>query len=96
MGGGQREAFEGISRIRYEGPGTRNPLAFRHYDAEALVEGQPMREHLRFAVAWWHAFRGTGSDPFGAPTMRRPWETKGDTLDAALDRVAVEIGRAHV
>jgi xylose isomerase len=81
------EAFPGIPKIRYEGPSTRNMLAFRHYDADALVEGKPMRDHLRFAVAYWHSFRGTGSDPFGAPTMLRPWERGGDPLAAAVSRV---------
>jgi xylose isomerase len=83
------EAFSGIGRIGYEGPATKNMLAFRHYDADALVEGKPMRDHLRFAVSYWHTFRGTGSDPFGPATMIRPWETAGDSLPAALRRVDV-------
>ena len=83
------EAFPGIPKIRFEGPTTKNMLAFRHYNADALVEGRPMRDHLRFAVAYWHTFRGTGSDPFGAPTMLRPWETHGNVLTAAMDRVEV-------
>ena len=83
------EAFPGITKIRYEGPSTKNMLAFRHYDPDALVEGKTMRDHLRFAVSYWHTFRGTGSDPFGAPTMIRPWEKGGDTLEAAISRVAV-------
>ena len=83
------EAFPGITKVRYEGPATKNMLAFRHYDPDALVEGKTMRDHLRFAVSYWHTFRGTGSDPFGAPTMIRPWEKGGDTLEAAISRVAV-------
>lgn len=83
------EAFPGITKIRYEGPATKNMLAFRHYDPDAIVEGKTMRDHLRFAVSYWHTFRGTGSDPFGAPTMIRPWEKGGDTLEAALTRVEV-------
>jgi len=83
------EAFPGIAKIRYEGPATKNMLAFRHYDPDAVVEGKTMRDHLRFAVSYWHTFRGTGSDPFGAPTMIRPWEKGGDTLEAALSRVEV-------
>jgi xylose isomerase len=83
------EAFPGITKIRYEGPATKNMLAFRHYDPDSLVEGKTMRDHLRFAVSYWHTFRGTGSDPFGAPTMIRPWEKGGDTLEAALSRVEV-------
>ena len=84
-----REAFPGIGRIKYEGPATKNMLAFRHYDADALVEGKPMRDHLRFAVSYWHTMRGTGSDPFGPGTMVRPWETESDPLQAALARVDV-------
>ena len=83
------EAFPGIPHIRYEGPATKNMLAFRHYDPDALIEGKTMRDHLRFAVSYWHTFRGTGSDPFGAPTMIRPWEKGGDTLEGAVSRVAV-------
>ncbi|MEI7861135.1 MAG: xylose isomerase [Planctomycetota bacterium] len=83
------QAFPEIGAIRYEGPATENMLAFRHYDASELVEGVPMRDHLRFAVSYWHSFRGTGSDPFGAPTMQRPWETRGDTLEGALNRAEV-------
>ncbi len=83
------EAFPEILRIRYEGPNAKSRLAFRHYDADALVEGRPMRDHLRFAVSYWHSFRGTGADPFGPGTMIRPWETGGDSLDMALRRVDV-------
>ena len=83
------EAFPGIPKIRFEGPATKNMLAFRHYDPDAVVEGKTMRDHLRFAVSYWHTFRGTGADPFGAPTMIRPWEKGGDTLEAALSRVEV-------
>jgi xylose isomerase len=83
------EAFPGIGTIRYEGPQTKNMLAFRHYDPDALVEGKPMRDHLRFAVSYWHTMRGTGGDPFGPGTMVRPWETESDPLKAALKRVDV-------
>jgi len=82
-------AFPDVSPIRFEGPATRNMLAFRHYDADALVEGKPMRDHLRFAVSYWHTLRGTGSDPFGPGTMVRPWETDGDPLAMAIRRVDV-------
>ena len=83
------EAFPGIGKIKFEGPTTKNMLAFRHYDADALVEGKPMRDHLRFAVSYWHTMRGTGGDPFGPGTMVRPWETESDPLKAALNRVDV-------
>ncbi len=81
-------AFPEIEKIRYEGPDSRNPLAFRYYNPDEVVEGKPMREHFRFSVAYWHTFRGTGSDPFGAPTMIRPWEG-ADTVENAINRVRV-------
>jgi xylose isomerase len=67
-------AFPEIDRISYEGAASKNPLAFRHYNADELVEGRSMRDHLRFSVVYWHTFRGTGSDPFGPGTAVRPWE----------------------
>jgi xylose isomerase len=82
-------AFPDIAKIRYEGPESRNPLAFRHYNPDELVEGRPMREHFRFSVAYWHTFRGTGSDPFGAATMQRPWEAATDSVENAVHRVQV-------
>jgi len=82
-------AFPDITKIAYEGPKSKNPLAFQHYDAEALVEGRPMREHLRFSVAYWHTFRGTGSDPFGPGTAHRPWEAATDSVENACNRARV-------
>jgi xylose isomerase len=82
-------AFPEVSKIRYEGPGSRNPLAFRHYNAEELVEGRTMKDHLRFSVAYWHTMRGSGADPFGPGTMLRPWEAAADSVDNACRRVRV-------
>lgn len=82
-------AFPDIGPIRYEGPDSKNPLAFKYYDPDERIEGRSMREHLRFSVAYWHTFRGTGSDPFGAPTMQRPWEGPQDTVENAVGRVRV-------
>jgi xylose isomerase len=76
-------------RIPYEGPDSKNPLAFRHYNAAEIVEGKSMADHLRFAVCYWHTFRGTGSDPFGPGCAVRPWEDGTDSLDMALKRVDV-------
>ncbi|MCX8139565.1 MAG: xylose isomerase, partial [Gemmataceae bacterium] len=81
--------FPDIPRIEYEGPESKNPLAFRHYNPEEVVEGKPMKEHLRFAVCYWHTFRGTGSDPFGPGCAVRPWEDGSDSLEMALKRVDV-------
>ena len=81
--------FKNIDRISYEGPQSKNPLAFKHYDAGELVEGRSMREHLRFAVVYWHTFRGTGSDPFGVGTMQRPWDDGSNTVSNAQKRARV-------
>jgi xylose isomerase len=82
-------AFPDVSKIKYEGPDSRNPLAFRCYNANELVEGKPMKDHLRFSVAYWHTFRGTGADPFGPGTMLRPWEGPADTVENAIRRARV-------
>ncbi len=81
--------FPDVPKIKYEGPDSTNPLAFRHYNPDEVVEGKPMRDHLRFAVAYWHTFRGTGSDPFGPGTMLRPWEDGTDSVAMAQKRVRV-------
>lgn len=82
-------AFSAIEKIRFEGPRTKNQLAFRHYDENELVEGRSMKEHLRFSVAYWHTFRGTGADPFGPGTAVRPWEAATDSVENAKNRVRV-------
>ena len=82
-----KSAFPEITKIGYEGPGSKNPMAFKHYDADAVVAGKTMREHLRFAVVYWHTFRGTGSDPFGAGTMQRPWDDGSNSVANAQKRV---------
>src|ERR1700744_278252 len=84
---GQKEFFKGVGSIRYEGPGTTNPLAYRWYDASKMVAGKTMKDHLRFAVAYWHSFVGNGADPFGEPTHIFPWNEKGDAVDRAKDKM---------
>src|SRR5271165_5643573 len=81
------EYFKGISRIEYEGPKTRRALAFRHYDPNEMIGGKTLKDHLRFSVAYWHAFRGTGTDMFGSPTILRPWEAGGDPMAVAGARM---------
>src|SRR5258707_11287277 len=66
------DTFANISQIPYEGPKSKNPLAFKHYHPDELVEGKSMREHLRFSVVYWHTFRNRLTDPFGAGTAVRP------------------------
>jgi xylose isomerase len=82
-------AFPEIQKIRFEGPQSKNPLAFRHYNESEIIEGKSMKDHFRFAVSYWHTFRGTGSDPFGPGTMQRPWEAAQDTVENAVNRVGV-------
>jgi len=55
--------FPNVTKIKYEGPGSTNPLAFKHYDPQEIVMGKTMKDHLRFAVCYWHTFKGTGADP---------------------------------
>jgi xylose isomerase len=84
--------FAAIPPIRYEGPDSTRPLAFRHYDRERRVLGRTLEEHLRFAVCYWHSFSWPGNDVFGAGTFRRPWLEGGDPMQAARlkTRVAFE------
>ncbi len=77
------EYFKGISKIQYEGPASKNPLAFKYYNPNAVVGGKTMKEHLKFSVAYWHTFKGEGIDPFGAATMVRPWNHISDPMDKA-------------
>jgi len=79
--------FAGIPAIPYEGPGTDNPLAFRHYNSAEVIEGKTMKEHMRFGIAYWHSFRGTGADPFGPGTIIRPWEKGKDEISVAKTRM---------
>ncbi len=81
--------FPEVEKVRYEGPESKNPLAFRHYNADEKIEGKSMKDHFRFAVCWWHTFRGMGGDPFGPGCHRRPWEDGTDSLDMATKRVRV-------
>lgn len=74
--------FGDLAPLRYEGADSRNPFAFRHYDADAKVGGKTLREHLRFAVAYWHSFAWEGGDPFGGRTFERPWYPQ-DSMEAA-------------
>ena len=82
-------AFPNIDLIKYAGPDSTNPFAFRWYNANEEVEGQTMRDHLRFSVVYWHTFRGTGADPFGMGTMIRPWDDGSSSVDNAIARVRV-------
>ncbi len=82
-------AFPEVESIRYEGPNSTNPLAFRWYNPDERIEGKTMKEHLRFSVVYWHTFRGQGADPFGPGTAQRPWDDGSSSLENALRRVRV-------
>jgi xylose isomerase len=77
---GSKEYFPQIGKISFEGPESKNPLAFKHYQETKVVAGKTMKEYLRFAVAYWHSFCGTGTDPFGSSTRNMPWENPTDPL----------------
>ena len=74
--------FADLPTVRFEGPDSTNPLAYRHYDPARIVLGRPLRDHLRLAVCYWHSFVMNGADPFGAPTIQRSW-MGGDPMTAA-------------
>ncbi len=81
------EAFQDVPNIPYEGPNSRNPLAFKHYNPEETVAGKPMREHFRFSSAFWHTMRNPLADPFGVGTARMPWDDGSQSIDNARRRV---------
>ena len=83
---GNKEYFKGINDIKYEGKDSKNPFAFKYYDPDQIVAGKSMRDHFKFAVAYWHSFCGDGSDPFGQPTQKFPWDVSNDPLQAAKDK----------
>ena len=85
------EFFPDIKPIEYEGADSKNPLAFKHYNAEEVIEGKSMKDHLRFGIAYWHTMRGMGNDPFGPGTAVRPWESANDDVANAQNRARVFI-----
>jgi xylose isomerase len=81
--------FPDVPRIQYEGPKSKNPFAFKHYNPDEIVDGKSMRDHMRFAAAYWHVMRNGLSDPFGGPTALMPWDDGSDSIDNALKRADV-------
>lgn len=79
--------FEKVQKITYEGPESKNPLAFKYYNPEEVVMGKTMKEQLRFAMSYWHTFTYMGSDPFGSGTMFRPWDNHECSMEVAKERV---------
>lgn len=79
--------FEGIGKINYEGPKSKNPLAFKYYNPDEVVMGKTMKDQLRFAMSYWHTFTYMGNDPFGNATMFRPWDNAECSMEVAKERV---------
>ncbi len=84
---GEKEFFKGIQQIQFEGTESSNPLAFRWYDENKLIAGKTMKDHLRFACAYWHSFVNTGGDPFGEGTHDFAWNKKEDAVERAKDKM---------
>ena len=83
---GNKEYFKSIGEIKFEGKESDNPLAFKYYNPEQIVAGKTMREHFKFAIAYWHTFCGQGSDPFGPGTQSFAWDQSSDAIQAAKDK----------
>lgn len=81
------EIFKGIGQIKFEGVKSDNELAFRYYNPEQVVGNKTMKEHLRFAMSYWHTLCGEGNDPFGVGTVERPWNNITDPIEIAKIKV---------
>lgn len=84
---GEKEFFKGINQVKFEGRESDNPLAFRWYDENRIVQGKTMKEYVKFACAYWHSFNGNGADPFGGPTHEFAWDAKADAVERAKDKM---------
>ncbi|MEO9477058.1 MAG: xylose isomerase [Cyclobacteriaceae bacterium] len=84
---GNKEYFKGIDKIKFEGKESDNPLAFKYYDENKVVAGKSLKDHFRFAVAYWHTLCNTGGDPFGPGVKAFPWATATDPLQNAKDKM---------
>ncbi len=84
---GDKEYFKGIEKIKFEGKDSKNPLAFKWYDEKKVVNGKSLKDYFRFAVAYWHSFCGTGSDPFGSATRVMPWNEGSDAITRAKNKM---------
>jgi len=84
---GSKEYFKGVGQIKFEGPQSDNPLAFKWYDENRVIAGKSMKDHLRYAVCYWHTFCNTGADPFGPGTKHFPWDVSPDAVGRATDKM---------
>ena len=81
-----KEYFKGINKIQFEGKESDNPMAYKYYNPDHIVAGKTMREHFKFAIAYWHSFCGQGGDPFGPGTQNFAWDISSDPIQAAKDK----------
>ena len=79
--------FPDVPVVRYEGPKSKNPFSFHYYDPDQIILGKSMREHLPFAMAWWHNLCACGTDMFGQDTMNKAFDAVPGTMDHALKKV---------
>ncbi len=84
---GKKEYFPGIGKVKFEGRDSDNPLAFKFYDENKVVAGKTMKEHMRFAIAYWHTFCGTGEDPFGPGTQLFPWANGSNAVERMQNKM---------
>ena len=84
---GNKEYFPGIGKIKYEGRESKNPMAFKWYNPDQLINGKTMKDHLRFATAYWHSFCGAGEDPFGPGTRKFPWDGAKDAIEEGKNKM---------
>ncbi len=83
---GDKEFYKGVGKVNYEGKESDNPFAYKYYNPDQLVMGKTMREHFKFAIAYWHTFCGQGADPFGPGTQKFPWDQSNDPMQKARDK----------
>lgn len=84
---GNKTYFPNVGKISFEGAKSDNPFAYKWYDENKVINGKPLKELFRFAVAYWHTFCGTGGDPFGPGTKAFPWLTASDPVQQAKDKM---------
>lgn len=84
---GEKEFFKGIGKIQFEGKDSKNPMSFKYYDENKVVAGKSMKDHFRFAIAYWHSFGANGADPFGSDTKKYPWLINSDPIQKAKEKM---------
>lgn len=84
---GEKEYFKGIGQIKFEGRESDNPLAFKYYDPNRMIAGKRMEDFFKFAIAYWHSFCDSGTDPFGSPTKKHAWLSSSDPIQRAKDKM---------